>query len=300
MTGFVAGFGAEYETSPYERFGGSPMASLNLGQAGLSSVVAYAIRPEQNLGFSLNLSYQDVKVEGFDAFARVSESPDRFTDQGREGAFGAGFTLGWRGALTPWAQAGVAYRSKTWTQRADEYAGLLPDQGLLELPAIYGAGIAVTAVPEWIVALEFQRVMYASEKALGNGIERLFEEREDLGSDEGAGFGWNNQNIYKLGLAWHANARTLLRAGYSYGTPVIPRSQTLFNALGPSLDQKHLTLGITLGVAQGWELTGAASKALRNSVRGEDSISGIAGGGEVDIKLRTYSLNISVGRSFRP
>jgi long-chain fatty acid transport protein len=298
MTGFFAGFGADYPKSPLERFGGDPRVTLALAQAGISTALAYALAPRQHLGLSLNLSYQELSLKGAGSFARLSDSPDHFTNQGRDGSLGVGFTLGWNGALTPWASAGLGYRSKTWAQRFKDYAGLLPQQGLLELPAVYGGGLAVTPVPEVTLVLEVQRVLYEDQKATGNPLSQFLREGQRFGSDDGPGFGWNDQTIYRIGLAWHATSRLLLRGGYSYGTQQIPASETLFASFGPSCGQRHASTGFTYGWGAGWELTGALSKQFRNQVHGENSIPLLAGGGEVDLELRNYSISFAIGRRY--
>jgi long-chain fatty acid transport protein len=299
MTGFVAGFGADYPKSPYERFGGDPRVTLNLGQVGLSGVLAYALTPEQLLGFSLNLSYQSLNVEGLDAFAIASDAPDHVTNQGNDDGLGVGFTVGWHGALTDWLAAGLSYRSKTWSQRFKDYSGLLPQQGLLELPATYGGGVALTPFPRLTLVAEFQRTLYSQQRATGNGLEQL-RTGEPLGSDDGPGFGWRDQDIYKFGIGYHASPRWLLRAGTSYGSAVIPPTETLLAALAPNPARRHFTLGATYLWGREWELTGALGKSIRCEQRGDNSIPLLFGGGEADVEIRAYTVNLSVGHRWSP
>ncbi|HKY92459.1 MAG TPA: hypothetical protein VJM11_15530, partial [Nevskiaceae bacterium] len=168
---YAAGFGTDYHENPYARFGASPRGGANLGQIGLCNALAFSPWADHAFGIGLNTVYEILEVKGLDVFTAFSESPDRFTNQGKDGAFGVGGVVGWHGRLLPWLEAGLAYRSKTWTQRFEEYEGLLPDRGRLELPAVYGGGIAITPLTDWTIALDVQRYLYASESTTGNRLE---------------------------------------------------------------------------------------------------------------------------------
>lgn len=296
-TAFFAGLGSEYKQSPYERFGGDRRIGLGLAQLGVSAALGFLVAPRQSLGLALNLSYQELSLKGADVFAVISEDRRHFSNQGKDGRLGAGFTLGWLGALTPELLGALSYRSKTWTQRFEDYAGLLPEQGRFDLPAMFGGGLSWEFVPGWLAALEFQRVLYSSEVATGNKFRQLLG-GERFGSDQGPGFGLRNQNIYKFGLAHELSDRLVLRLGYSYGTQNIPQSQTLFGALAPSFAQHHYTMGTTLRLSADWEMSAYTGLTKKQTLRGRDSIPPVAGGGELDLKGDQYFTGISFGRTF--
>lgn len=296
-TAFFAGFGTDYKRSPFERFGGDPRITLSLAQAGVSGALSYLVAPRQSVGVSLNLSYQIIELKGADVFGLISSDPDQLSNQGKDGRFGAGFTVGWLGAITPALTGALSYRSKTWSQKFKDYAGLLPEGGSFDFPAVYGGGLSWEFVPEWLAAFEVQRVMYASESGTGNEF-RQFIGGEPLGSKNGPGFGWNNQNIYKYGLAHKVSEPLTLRAGYSFGTQNIPRTQTLFGALGPSFAHQQYTAGGTLKLSADWEVSGYAAYSPTHRIRGQGSIPLLLGGGEVDLKSTQYSVGFSFGRTF--
>ena len=296
-TAFFAGLGTDYRRSPYERFGGDPRITLGLAQVGASGALGYLVAPRQSLGFALNLSYQELAVKGADVFALISEDRTHFSNQGRDGSLGAGFTLGWLGELTPQLLGALSYRSKTWSQRFDEYAGLLPEQGRFDFPANFGGGLSWEFIPGWTGAFEFQRVFYSSESAIGNRFGRILG-GEQLGSDDGPGFGWRNQNIYRLGLMHRMSERLILRGGYIHSTSNIPASQTLFGALAPTFSQRHYTLGATLRLSSRWDVSGYIAHSPKELLRGEDSIPPIVGGGELDMEVPQYFAGFSFGRSF--
>ncbi len=294
---FSAGLGTDYTNNPYERFGGDPSGGLSMSQSGIVSALAFKPTPQQAVGVSLNLSYQMLDVKGIQPFAALSENPDQFTNQGNDGAFGIGLTVGWTGTLAPGLSAGFAYRSTTWTQRTDDYAGLLPDQGRLKLPAIWGGGLAYALPQDLTIAADYQRVEYASEHALGNSAARL-DQGYLLGSDNGPGFGWQDQDIVKLGIIWQASPTLTLRTGYSHASQIVSQAETLFNLLTPVVGQDHYTAGGSWQLQDGWEISGYAALLERKNIKGQQSIPAALGGGEADVKNDMYMWGVSVGRRF--
>ena len=190
VTMLQAGLGPDYPERPYARFGGAERASLTLGSGSVASVLAWPPVERDRFGAGLVLGYQFLTVKGLqfltatEAPNRVSVAPDKLTNQGKEGGFSVGDVLGCAGELTPRLSAGAGYRSKSWTERLDDYRGVLPDEGKLELPAVYGAALAYRLRDDWSVAFEWQRCAYQTEKAFGNPIARL-SEGQLLGSTDG-------------------------------------------------------------------------------------------------------------------
>lgn len=300
---YAGGLGPDYSSSPYARFASpanasqSKSASITLKITGLSLVLANAVRPGQSLGFALNLQHQALNVKGLSTFGAYSQAPDNVSDQGKHGAYGGSITLGWSGVLTPWMSAGISYRSKSWSQHIQAYRGLLPDSGLLELPAIYGAAIALKPIPHFQIGLEFQRADYGARNAFGNSIDELGQGKL-LGSADGPGFGWTDQNAYKLGLSWDATPSLRLRAGYIYNTLNFTPSETLFNIMAPASVRIHYTAGWTWTFHNGYELSGYAGLSPRNQISGHNSIPPALGGGEANVSNKLYMLGFSLGRRF--
>jgi long-chain fatty acid transport protein len=301
-TMYAGGLGPDYSHSPYARFASpanaarSQSASLTLKISGLSLVLARELVPGQSLGLAINVQHQALNVQGLSTFAAFSESPGQFSDIGKHGAWGGSFTTGWSGTFTPWLSAGLSYRSKSWSQKIDAYRGLLPDGGLLELPAIYGAALAFKPAADLQLAVEFQRAEYGARHAFGNSIDAL-NQGHLFGSADGPGFGWLNQNAYKLGLAWQATPDLRLRAGYVYNTANFAPSQTFFNAMAPATIRNHYTAGATWAT-RGYELSGYLGLAGRGKIAGRNSIPPALGGGEMNVSNEMVLIGISLGRQF--
>lgn len=290
-----AGLGPDYPDSPYRRFGSAQRTSLKLGNASLVTALAWRPRPGHAVGASLNAGYQTLAIEGLEIVRPISESPDHVTNQGRDGSFAVGFTLGWRADLLPWLSAGAAYHSKNWTQKHREYRGLVAEGGRLELPAIYGGGFSLKPGHQWTVTLEAQRYEYRDSAALKNGIGEIAE-GHPFGSKDGPGFGFHDQNAYKLGVQWQASPALALRAGYIHATQIVDRGETLFGFLGCLNVTTHYTAGGTWKRGP-WEWTGYAFSAPVKDVRGEDSIPAAFGGGEANISNEAFGFGLSIGRT---
>jgi long-chain fatty acid transport protein len=297
MAGYVAGLGPDYARNPYRRFGASPRGSLFLTSMGVANALAWQVDPQHAIGASLNLGYQSLNVKGLSFFGPLSGTPNRVSNQGEDGAATAGFSLGWKWQITPELAWGAGYRSKTWTEKHREYRGLIPDGGRLELPAIWGAGLAWTPIPDWTFAFDFQRYQYSSEGAFGNPIARLQPPDHLLGDKDGAGFGFKNQNAYKFGIAWKATPHVVLRVGYIDATQINQPSETLFDAFGPVTATTHYTAGGSWTVRD-WEISGYAYHSPEKSVHGEGSIPAAFGGGEADAIYEGVGAGFSIGRRF--
>ena len=74
---------------------------------------------------------------------------------------------------------------------------------------------------------------------LGNDYQRLFDcpalsgssVESCLGGDAAAGFGWNNIEVFKLGLQWQISPKATWRFGFSHTDQPIDSDQVLFNIL---------------------------------------------------------------------
>ncbi len=298
-----AGIGPDYSHSPYARFASpaqaqaSASAETSLKVIGLSLIAAHELFPGQSVGAGLNLQHESLTLRGADPFAALSEAPAYVTDVGNHGALGMGVTFGWSGRIMPWLSGGLSYRSPTWAHRIGEYSGLLPDHGRLNLPAIYGGGVEFRPAAQWTVALEFQRYDYKGTHAFGNSLDKVFE-GYPLGSSNGPGFGWNSQNVSKLGLSYQALPQLSLRAGFIYANQIIARSQTLFAPLAPATSTLHYTAGLSYAINQAAELSGYAALAPGRTVYGHNSIPAAFGGGEVNTEFRGITYGLTYGQRF--
>jgi long-chain fatty acid transport protein len=93
-----------------------------------------------------------------------------------------------------------------------------------------------------------------------------------LGGSNGAGFGWQDVDVWKLGVQYQINPQWTVRAGYNHSdNPIEPRDVT-FNILAPGVIKDHVTLGTTWSYDPTNEVTAAAMYAFNNSVSGPSLI----------------------------
>ncbi len=290
-----AGIGPEYADSPYQRFGGAEFSSLLFSSSALATALSIDVVPGQTVGVALSVGYQTLKVEGAEFLGALSQQPNQVSDKGSDGAFNVGFSLGWHAELTSGLTLGLGYKSKSWAQRHTKYAGLLADSGRLELPAIWGAGLAYQLFPGLLVAADYQRYEFEAEPAFANRLSALDQGRP-LGSKNGPGFGYKDMNAYKFGAQWQALPSTSIKLGYIAAKQMMTRSETLFGMLGPVPSTTHYTAGFTTLLGS-YELSGMVAHSPSQTVRGKNSIPAAFGGGEVDVSYRMWAFGLSIGRS---
>ena len=176
-----------------------------------------------------------------------------------------------------------------------KYSGLFAEQGGFDIPATYGIGIAVKAMPETTVALDIQEMNTAESQAIANTASQ----GGPLGANNGAGFGWKDMTVFKLGVSQNVSSTLILRAGYSHNNQQIPNSQTFFNILAPGIVQDHLTLGATIVRPDKSEITIGYMHAFKKTVSGSNSIApGMPpgfGGGEANLTMSEDSLGVAYG-----
>ena len=89
-----------------------------------------------------------------------------------------------------------------------------------------------------------------------------------LGGPTGAGFGWDDMTVFKLGVSVASSDTSTWRFGYSYGEQPIQSSEVLFNILAPGVMEQHFTMGWTGVRPNGNVMSFAFMYAPENSVSG--------------------------------
>lgn len=291
------GMNTDYKSSPFTGFGGSSPAGVDLMQLFIAPTVAWKTGAH-SFGASLNLAYQRFEANGLQPFAFFSSDPANLTNRGHDDATGWGMRFGWTGQVLPSVTLGATYQTKTRMSKFDKYKGLFADQGDFDIPENFGVGIAVKAMPKLTVAADVQRINYSDVPAVGNPMDCLFTGCQ-LGGANGAGFGWRDTTVYKIGVSYEWSPSLTLRAGFVTLDQPIPSNQTLFNILAPGVVENHLTLGATWQLSPQSELTVAYMHAFENEVKGSGSIPpgpppGF-GGGEANLRMSQNSLGVAWG-----
>jgi long-chain fatty acid transport protein len=290
------GMNTKYKNSPYAMFGGTSPTGVDLTQLFVAPTVAYKVNPNNSIGLSLNLAYQQFGLSGLQtsAFAGFSSDPTHFSDQGKDSSTGWGVRIGWTGQISPTVTLGATYQSKTKMGKFDKYRGLFANGGEFDIPENYGIGIAVKTTPKLTLAADVEQINYSKIAAVGNPVDSLFMGLK-FGDPNGPGFGWRDVTVLKLGASYQYRDDLVLRAGFNTLRQPIPENQTLLNILAPGVVEQHLTFGATWTLANNNELTLAYMHAFKKEVNGVNSIPPSFFGGEANLHMYEDSIGIAYG-----
>lgn len=291
------GMNTDYGDNPFAAFGSTGSAGVNLEQLFVTPSLAYKPHPDHAFGVAVTYAYQRFEMKGISAFANpnFSVAPGSVSDRGRDSANGWGLKLGWIGQVTPTVKLGASWSSELDMQEFGDYRGLFAENGDFDIPATVLLGVAWQASPVLTLAADWQRIDYSSVKSVGNPLQKLLEGNA-LGSANGAGFGWRDIDILKLGAIYQFSDSLALRAGLSRSEQPIPRSETFLNILAPGTVRDHLTLGASWKTSERGEWSISYAHAFKETVQGQGSIPMPFGGGEANIYLQEDLL--SIGYSF--
>lgn len=291
---------------PYNLLCGNGRLGVDLMQLVIAPTLAYKLNPNHSIGVSPLIGIQRFKVDGLQAFDNpfFSTAPGNVTNRGHELAHGFGVRVGWFGKLSDSVNVGAAYSTKIYMSEFDKYRGLFAEQGGFDMPENYNAGIAVKVSPKLTVAADYQRINYSDVKSVGNTQVNLLacaggNAAFCLGGNSGAGFGWKDVNVFKVGVEYQYDQRWTWRAGYDHTDNPIRGSDIDFNILAPGVVQDHLTLGLTYKTATGGELTFGYMHAFNNSVTAPSLLNSFVppgvSAGSASIKMYQNAFGIAYG-----
>lgn len=248
---------------------------VNLSQLIMAPSMAYKVNEDHSVGASLLVGYQRFRAFGLGIFTGFSSDPSALSNNGDDDAWGAGLRLGWTGKITDRVTLGATAASKIYMQEFDKYKGLFSEQGDFDIPANYGVGISFQATAKTTIGFDVTRILYGDVKTIANDgptgqefVDSLgavlagAPVAKPLGTDNGFGFGWDDQTIYKLGVAHQYNDKWTFRAGFNYGESPIDNNQNLFNIISLAVVERHITLGFTYEPNDNHELTVAYMQVL--------------------------------------
>ena len=278
---------------------GAGGVGVDLMQLIIAPTVAYKIHPQHAIGASLLLGYQRFKATGLQAFAgtpNFSSDPASVTNNGYDSSTGVGLRLGYQGRLTDALTIGAAYAPKMKMGKFDKYRGLFAERGGFDIPSHYSVGAAFMPTPAVTVAVDFERINYSDAKSVNNPSLP----QAQLGAANGPGFGWQDIDVFKLGVAWQMSNTLTLRVGYNKGENPITPADVTFNILAPGVMKDHYTAGFTWALDKDSEITGALMVAPRQSVTGASLFNGLFPFpvGNEKIGMKQSSIGLAWGRKF--
>ena len=271
LVGANGGLNTEYGTDVWRNFnnpGGTASAPTGVDFAQLFLGVPYArkLNEQHTVGVMPIVAVQRFKAEGLEPFQAFSIHPDSVTNNGYDYSWGYGIRIGWLGQFTDRLAVGASAQSRLYMTEFDDYKGLFAEEGDFDVPPTVTAGLSFKVTPDLTLVADWQRIFYGEVKALGNSNSGLAR----LGADDGLGFGWEDINIYKLGLQWDYSPKLTLRAGVSYADKLFANAEALFNILAPATVRTHASLGGTYQLDESNNISFAYTHAFNEKVAGQN------------------------------
>lgn len=236
---------------------------VDLSQLIIAPTLAYKINDQHAVGIAPLFAYQRFAAYGIQAFG--------VNNNGYDSSVGWGVRIGWMGKLTDKLSLGAAYATKMDMDKLDKYSGLFAEQGDFDIPMNWNVGLAFQATPMVKLVLDYQHIDYSGIKSINNPSTNLLLGAA-LGAANGPGFGWQDVDVWKLGVEYTYSKNLTLRAGWNHGDNPIQARDVTFNILAPGVVQDHLTLGFTYTTPSGGEWTMAYMHAFENDVTGSNLV----------------------------
>lgn len=255
---------------------------------------------DHDLGLSAVGVYQRFEMSGLSAFAGFSTSPQNISDNGHDDSMGLGAKLGYQYHLTENLHVGLGWRPEIRMSKFDDYAGLYANGGGFNIPENMQAGFGWSSEGRSL-GLEYERINFSDVGSVGNpGTSALMQcmggaSGHCLGGSQGAGFGYGDVEVYKIGYEWRVNPRLSWRVGFSRGNNPVSESEMLFGLLAPAVMERHFTTGFTLELDGDWQLTSAAMYSPESTIEGPNPFDPAQ---TIEVSMHQYELSLGFGRKF--
>jgi len=283
------GMNTDYDTSTF--FGSAP-TGVNLSQLFIVPSYATKLGGLHSVGIAPVIAYQQFEAQGLEAFGLFSSDAANLTNNSADSSTGYGLKVGYMGQWTDSLSFGLSYQTKISMEEFGSYAGLFAQQGDFDIPANFIAGIAVTLTESSTFLLDVQQIGYSEIDSIGLPLLPNLVQGP-LGSDAGAGFGWEDMTVVKLGLEWGGGPSWTWRAGFSTGDQPIPESEVLFNILAPGVVENHFTAGFSKERAGGGAFSFAIMHAPSVTVTGPNPLE-VPGLQTIAIEMSQWDLEFGI------
>lgn len=288
--------------------GGQPDNST-LGVSLIQMVMApsgsYNFTKNHSLGFSLLIGAQQFRAYGLQVFKRFSKEPDNLTNRGNDYSYGWGWRVGWRSHFFKKKLTfGASYAPKMQMTDFHKYRGLFARGGGFDVPSNYGVGISIKPTRKLAIAFDVYRILYSDIPSVGNPTIPISaatdpNDPNKLGAPGGPGFGWDDQTVYKVGLAYRFLPKWTVRLGYNHGSSPIPNGPELeVNTLAPAVNENHYTIGGSYDPSRNVEWNFAYVYAARNKQTADLVGTDLPFNTETTIEMKIHALEVGFAYKF--
>jgi long-chain fatty acid transport protein len=285
---------------------GDGTTGVDLAQLFIAKTYAAKINENTSWGISGIIAYQRFEAKGLANFSPFSLDPSNLTNNDHDTATGFGIRLGFQTEISPGVRFGAAYQPEIDMSEFDDYAGLFAEDGDFNIPSNFTVGLAIDVRDHGVLVVDVQQINYEDVDAVSNPIEPLTDGScaagagaggsgvgdGCLGGDDGAGFGWEDMTVVKIGYQWQDGDMTW-RVGVSTGDQPIPSSEVVFNILAPGVVEEHITFGFTKQIDAQSSFNFAAMYAPSVSVDGTNTFDPNQ---EIELEMDQYELAFTYNR----
>jgi long-chain fatty acid transport protein len=270
-------------------FCGGP-AGVNLSQAFIAPGYAYSLG---NITFGVTplIVMQMFEAKGLGAFAGFSSDPTKLTGPGVDTSFGFGAKFGLEAELSENIRFGMSYQTRINMGEFETYAGLFADQGGFDVPKNFQIGLAADGGTDGNITVmaDYKRIYYSTIGSVGGTANVALP----FGATGGPGFGWQDIDVYKLGIEYRQSQDWTWRLGYAHNSAAILPSELTLNILAPATVQNHFTGGFSRKMSEDSYIEVAAMYAPNKSISGAEPIAFGNPGHTNTIEMYQYAITLS-------
>lgn len=281
---------------------GNGKTGVDLAQLFISTTYSQKISEKTSWGVSGIVVYQTFEATGLGNFAPFSTDPTKLSNNGSDSSTGIGIRLGVQTEISPGITLGASYQPEIDMDEFDKYSGLFAEKGDFDIPSTLTVGLAWQISDERVFLVDVQQINYEDVAAVSNGISPLIDgscgpgsATGCLGGSNGAGFGWEDITVLKLGYEWRTSDEWTWRFGYSTTDQPIPEEEVVFNILAPGVMEDHLTFGFTRMIDSSSEFNFAFMYAPNVDVSGSNTFDPAQ---TIEIEMDQYEIAAGYSRSF--
>jgi long-chain fatty acid transport protein len=288
----VFGNGGMNTDYPVATFGGSSPTGVDLAQLFVASTYSRALGAckQHALGITAIFAFQRFEIRGTEAFAAFSGDPSRVSNQGYDESFGVSWKLGYLARPTPRLSLGASYQARIRMQAFDRYSGIFAEQGDFDIPAAEAIGVALQVSPKVVVALDASRIEYGSVRSIANPLLPNLV-TAPLGSADGAGFGWEDMTVLKLGVVVATAGPWTYRFGISTGNQPVTEGGVFPSIVAPAVVEEHYTFGLSRTLENGSAFHAAILRAPAKRVGGPNPLE-VPGAQTIELRMDQWELDL--------
>ena len=298
LVGGNGGMNTEYNSTIWENFNffnipeneATAPTGVDFSQLFMGVTYARKLNEQHTVGIMPIVAVQAFEAEGLEPFQAFSIHPDKVTNNGHDYSWGYGIRVGWLGQMSDRLAIAASAQSRLYMTEFDDYKGLFAEEGDFDVPPTVTAGLSFKVTPEVTLVADWQRIFYSDVDALSNS-NSSFGPNNRLGSDDGLGFGWEDINIYKLGVQWEYSPKLTLRAGVSHADQLFDNAEALFNILAPATVRTHASLGMTYRMDKSSNISFAYTHAFNEEIDGQNPT--FTGSQTGSVEMDQHELEVS-------